>query len=115
MIKQSLALFRFLRPYCWKNKTYFYILSLFIVASVVLELPMPLFLKYFIDRIIPNADSGPLLMFALLLVCLLVAKFTIDNAKQYFMFAFKEKTFIELQQDMIEKTIKIKYEYFEKK
>lgn|GEM_PF-2771712 len=114
MIKQSLALFRFLRPYCLKNKRYFYILSLFLVAGVALELPMPLFLKYFIDHIIAEAKPGSLGTFAVLLVGLLAAKFAIDNGKQHFMFAFKEKTFIELQQAVIDETIKIKYEFFEK-
>jgi len=113
MISQVLKLFKFLWPFCKKNQKYFYLLSIFISLSVLLEIPLPLFLKYFIDTIIKNENLTSLKLFALLLISLVFFKFVIDNLKNYFLFAFKEKTFINLQGHIFNEVLKVKYNFYE--
>lgn len=107
-------LFRFLWPFCRKNKKYFYILTIFVFIGVLLEIPYPLFLKYFIDVIIKDKNLYYLKIFTLILVSLLLLKFIIDSLRNYFSYVFKEKTFIKLQTYIFEETLRVKYEFFEK-
>ena len=113
MITQIKRLFAFLWPFCNRNKKYFYFLTIFIFLSAVLELPLPLFLKYFIDHIIKNKDLSQLQLFSILLVSLILLKFIVDNLRRYFLFSFKERTFMALQGFVFDKVLKVKYKFFE--
>lgn len=113
MILQIKELFKFLWPFCSKNKKYFYILAIFIVLSVAVELPLPLFLRYFIDHIIIKKDLGHLQLFTIILILVVVFQFVIENLKNLFLFFFKEKSFIDMQTFIFDKVLKVKYKFFE--
>lgn len=113
MISQVIQLFKFLWPFCKSNKKYFYGLSALILINVALELPLPLFMRYFVDHIIKNKDLSHLKLFTLVLIVLVIFKFLIDNLQQYNLFSFKENTFIALQTYLFEKLMKVKFKFFE--
>jgi len=114
MTRDIKQFFKFLWPFSKKNKNYFFALTIFVFLGVALEIPYPLFLKYFIDVIIKNKDIQKLQLFTLVLIGILLFKFVVDNLKNYFSYIFKEKTFIQLQSYIFNEVIKVKYDFFEK-
>ncbi len=97
--------FIFLKPY----RKYGYIAAFFLGISVLLELPMPFFTMYLIDKVIPGKKLYLLNLMAILLLFLLIVRAFSLFFYRLNIVKYKTRVIFDIRKKLIEKVLNIPY------
>lgn len=96
-------------------KKYIFLLFILMIISAVLELPLPFFMKYLIDVVLPQKNMNNLIISILILIIFLIIKYIFDYFSSNFKNYIGQKFIYDLRRKIFEYIIKMEPAFFDEK
>jgi len=104
-------LFPFISQYLSKG----IIANVFLILTVLLTLPQPLFTKYILDDVIIKKNITILTLVVCILVAILIGDAILSLFKQFYFFRFEQDIIFEIQQSLFERVLRFPKSFFDSK
>ncbi len=86
-----------------------------VAAASIVALPVPLIMRYLVDRVILGKQIGLLAAAVALLVAAKAAEILLGAWQNYFFARFEQEVLLEIQEDLIDRTLRLPKSFFDEK